>query len=100
MTDPAEDPTDAIGAEGSMQYLEQLGVNLDDASMFLALQVLKAENIGELTKDGFVKGWKEAGYVALSAPAMSFAFRKSMDADSGAGWMQTLLLRKATLQIK
>lgn len=48
-----------------MQYLEQLGVNFEDASMFVALQVLKAENIGELHKDGFVKGWKEAGYGLL-----------------------------------
>ncbi|KAK9791871.1 putative Cullin binding-domain-containing protein [Seiridium cardinale] len=59
-----EDPADAIGAEGSMQYLEQLGVGLDDASMFYALQLVKAQNIGELTKEGFVKGWKEAGVEA------------------------------------
>jgi DCN1-like protein 1/2 len=62
LADPSEDPADKIGAEGSMQYLEQLDVGIDDASMFLALQVLQAENIGELTKEGFVKGWREAGY--------------------------------------
>lgn len=51
-----------------MSYLQQLNVQFDDASMFLALYVLKAENIGELTKEGFVKGWKEAGVDAsLSA---------------------------------
>lgn len=59
----SEDPADTIGADGSMAYLGELGVSLDDASMFLALQVLQAEKIGELTKDRFVKSWKDVGYV-------------------------------------
>lgn len=62
--DPSEDATDTIGAESAMQYLEQLQIQFDDASMFLALYVLKAENIGELKKDGFVQGWKDAGVEA------------------------------------
>lgn len=60
----SEDPADTIGADGSMAYLGELGVSLDDASMFLALQVLQAEKIGELTKDRFVKSWKDVGVEA------------------------------------
>lgn len=44
-----------------MGYLESLGVSIEDASMFVALQILKAEGLGELKKDNFIKGWKEAG---------------------------------------
>ncbi|KAF3010196.1 Scaffold-type E3 ligase [Neopestalotiopsis sp. 37M] len=56
----SEDPADTMGADSTMSYLQQLGVSLDDASMFLGLQVLQAEKIGELSKERFVKSWKEA----------------------------------------
>lgn len=40
-----------------MKYLEAIGCNLEDASVFVAIETLHAENIGELKKDGFVNGW-------------------------------------------
>jgi DCN1-like protein 1/2 len=53
-----EDEKDKLGAESSMAYLEQLGANLEDASLFLALEIVQAPSIGEITREGFVNGWK------------------------------------------
>lgn len=46
-----------------MQYLTDIGVNVEDASLFYALDVLKADSFGELTKTGFVEGWLATPYV-------------------------------------
>lgn len=43
-----------------MAYLTELGVNLEDASFLLPLEVVQAPALGEMTKDGFVKGWQKA----------------------------------------
>ncbi|KAK8113182.1 hypothetical protein PG984_013708 [Apiospora sp. TS-2023a] len=57
----AQDDKDKIGTDNTMKYFESIGVNLEDASMFIALEIVKAETIGEIKKDGFVSGWAEAG---------------------------------------
>lgn len=44
--------------ESTMGYLgEKLGVNLENAELFVALEVIQAPVIGEITKAGFVQGW-------------------------------------------
>ncbi|SPO03061.1 related to SCRO protein [Cephalotrichum gorgonifer] len=56
-----EDPKDSIGVESSMAYLgKELKVNLEDASLFVALEMFQAPSIGEITRAGFVEGWKKA----------------------------------------
>jgi DCN1-like protein 1/2 len=50
-----------LGAESSMNYLQSVGIDLEDASVFIAVELLQAPSIGEITREGFVKGWKEAG---------------------------------------
>ncbi|ORY63472.1 Cullin binding-domain-containing protein [Pseudomassariella vexata] len=57
----SEDEAEKLGAESSMEYLQKLGVNLEDASLFVALEVIQAESIGEIKKSGFVEGWKAVG---------------------------------------
>lgn len=57
----AQDEKDKMGPDNTMKYLETIGVNLEDASMFIVLEIVKAETIGEIKKDGFVSGWAEAG---------------------------------------
>ncbi|KAK7967287.1 defective in cullin neddylation protein [Apiospora aurea] len=57
----AQDEKDKIGPDNTMKYLETVGVNLEDASMFIVLEIVKAETIGEIKKDGFVSGWADAG---------------------------------------
>ncbi|KAH7041341.1 Cullin binding-domain-containing protein [Microdochium trichocladiopsis] len=53
----AEDSKDALDADSTMSYFQNLGANLEDASLFIALELVQAENIGQITREGFVKGW-------------------------------------------
>lgn len=66
-----------------MRYLGDLGVKLDDVVVLAILTELSAPTMGELTRDGFVSGWKKLQYVSLSSPASCI-------------WTEyTLLVRKA-----
>ncbi|CAI4219006.1 unnamed protein product [Parascedosporium putredinis] len=56
-----DDSKDAIGVESSMTYLQNLNVNLENASLFVALEFFQAPSIGEITRKGFVEGWKNSG---------------------------------------
>ena len=60
---------DMIGVDGTMRYLGDLGVKLDDVTVLAILTELSAPTMGELTRDGFVGGWKKLQYVSLSSPA-------------------------------
>lgn len=45
-----------------MQYLSEcLSINMENAELFVALELLQAPTIGEVTRKGYVDGWKEAG---------------------------------------
>ncbi|KAI1172963.1 DUF298-domain-containing protein [Nemania sp. FL0916] len=59
-----EDGKDTLGADSAMSYLQTLGVGLEDASLFLAVELLQAPSIGEISRAGFISGWKEAGVEA------------------------------------
>lgn len=52
-----EDSKDVLDADSTMSYFQNLGANLEDASLFIALELVQAENIGQITREGFVKGW-------------------------------------------
>ncbi|KAI1085579.1 DUF298-domain-containing protein [Whalleya microplaca] len=54
----AEDQNDALSADSSLRYLQTIGVDLEGASLFLALELVQAPSIGEITREGFVNGWK------------------------------------------
>ncbi|KAI8948250.1 DUF298-domain-containing protein [Xylaria longipes] len=56
-----EDGKDSLGADSAMSYLQSIGVGLEDASLFLAVELLQAPSIGEIPRTGFVSGWKDAG---------------------------------------
>lgn len=58
-----EDDKDTLGAESTMNYLQTLGANLEDASFFIILEIVRAPSIGEISREGFVEGWKDTGYV-------------------------------------
>jgi DCN1-like protein 1/2 len=45
-----------------MQYLSDLEVNLENAELLLALEIVQAPGLGELSKDPFIDGWKAVGY--------------------------------------
>lgn len=59
--------------ESTMNYLSSnLGVNIENAELFVALELLQVPAIGEITRKGYIEGWKNAKYVApLQHHAMS-----------------------------
>ncbi|KAH9898964.1 Cullin binding-domain-containing protein [Xylariomycetidae sp. FL2044] len=56
----SEDDKDSLGADSSMAYLESIGCGLEDASLFLAMDLVQAPSVGVITREGFVKGWTAA----------------------------------------
>ena len=63
MPDNAAEEPDMIGIEGSMRYLTDLGVKLDDVVVLAILTELGAPTMGEFTRDGFVSGWQNHRYI-------------------------------------
>ena len=48
-----------------MQYLHDLGVKLDEPVLIVILSELSAPTMGEFTRDGFVDGWTNLGFVII-----------------------------------
>lgn len=45
-----------------MQYIQEtLKVKLDDAGLFVVQWLVAAPSIGEVTRQGYVDGWKKVG---------------------------------------
>jgi DCN1-like protein 1/2 len=57
------DDKDKTGVNGTMRYLQDLGLNLENAEMFVPLEIVQAPALAEMSKDGFVEGWKAIGFV-------------------------------------
>jgi DCN1-like protein 1/2 len=58
--DPKSSP-DNITVDGTMNYLQALNVGLEDISSFIVSELIQCPTMGEITRDGFVNGWTEAG---------------------------------------
>lgn len=56
-TEDATHNPDIVGTTGTMQYLTELGVALDEPAVCAVLTELAAPTMGELGRDGFVQGW-------------------------------------------
>ncbi|MCJ1417154.1 Scaffold-type E3 ligase [Xylographa parallela] len=63
-TDDPESP-DTIGTAGTMKYLTDLTVSLDEPAVLAILTELSAPTMGELTRDGFLAGWRALGADSL-----------------------------------
>lgn len=56
------DDDDMVGVEGTMKYFGQdLGINLEGVEFLIPCEILQVPSIGEMSKDGFVEGWKNLG---------------------------------------
>lgn len=51
------DEKDSLGVNSVMRYLQDLGVNLETADIFVPLEIVQAPGLGEISKTGFVEGW-------------------------------------------
>lgn len=58
----ANDEKDKLELESTMSYLtEKLKVSIENAELFVALEVLQAPSVGVTTRKGYVDGWKVTG---------------------------------------
>lgn len=66
MTTSRGDTRDTLSAETTQEYLESLGVNLENAEMFVVMELVQAPSLGEITRQGFVDGWKNTDLTSFS----------------------------------
>lgn len=60
--DDENDEPDKLELESTMSYLsEKLNVSLENAELFVVLELVQAPSVGEITRAGFVEGWKSSG---------------------------------------
>ncbi|KAL1628616.1 Scaffold-type E3 ligase [Neofusicoccum ribis] len=52
---------DTVGVDGTMKYLADLDVPLDDITSLAILELVQAPTMGEITRKGFVDGWTARG---------------------------------------
>jgi DCN1-like protein 1/2 len=50
---------DVVGVEGTMRYFQETGVDAEDLEALAALEIVQAPTMGEMSRDGFIKGWSE-----------------------------------------
>lgn len=62
MIDKTDPDADTVGVEGSMRYLGDLGVQLDEPVLLAVLTDINAPTMGEMTRQGFLDGWKSLKY--------------------------------------
>ena len=60
--DPKDSP-DTVGMSGMMNYLKDLGVSVEDVGMLIISELVGSATLGEMNRDGFVKGWSQHSYV-------------------------------------
>jgi DCN1-like protein 1/2 len=58
------DEEDKTGVNGTMRYLQDLGLNLESAEILVPLEIVQAPALAEMSKEGFVEGWKTVGCVS------------------------------------
>ncbi|KAI0378715.1 DUF298-domain-containing protein [Hypomontagnella monticulosa] len=73
------DPKDTLGADSSMTYLNSIGVDLEGASLFLAMELVQAPTIGEITRDGFIKGWNAQSGIDAKLETQKQHFKRLVD---------------------
>ena len=54
-----------------MRYLQDLGLKLDEAVLLAVLTEISAPTMGEMTRTGFVDGWKALKYALSPFPLHS-----------------------------
>lgn len=47
--------------ESTMEYLSsKLNISLEDAQLLVAVELVQAPSVGEISRQGYVNGWKTA----------------------------------------
>ncbi|KAK5994427.1 Defective in cullin neddylation protein 1 [Cladobotryum mycophilum] len=65
LRDEKSDEKDKLELESTMGYLgKNLAVNLENAELFVVVELVQAPTVGEITRKGYVDGWKSTGVAA------------------------------------
>jgi len=67
--DPS-DP-DTINIEGTIRYLQALGLDPEEPVVLVLAYQLDSPSIGIFTRQGFVEGWRTIGYDPTPSPPQS-----------------------------
>ncbi|KAK6207664.1 hypothetical protein QIS74_12745 [Colletotrichum tabaci] len=67
LRDDSKDAKDSLGLDSTMAYFQDLGINLENAELLVVMELLQAPAVGELTRKGYVDGWKATGAATRQA---------------------------------
>ena len=62
VADEENDAKNSLGVDSTMKYLQELKVNLENAELLVAFDILQVQTVGEITRKGYVDGWMAARY--------------------------------------
>ncbi|KAK3937982.1 DUF298-domain-containing protein [Diplogelasinospora grovesii] len=57
----ADPQGNSIGAQSMEDYMKLLGIDMTGYEFFVALDIVQANSFAQITRSGFVEGWKESG---------------------------------------
>lgn len=69
--------TDEIGIDGTIKFITDLGLALEDPVVLCIAYQLEAKEMGRFTRSGFVKGWSMAKCSSIADMKSSVAEMKS-----------------------
>ena len=72
------DSKDGLSAETTQGYLEELGVDMENAELFVVMELVQAPGIGEIARQGFVDGWKGTDLTTFSKTAQKNYIRQKV----------------------
>jgi DCN1-like protein 1/2 len=52
--------SETMDVDATQQYFTDIGVDLSDVTSLIAAAIVGCPTMGQVTQDGFVKGWSEA----------------------------------------
>ncbi|KAK3374582.1 Cullin binding-domain-containing protein [Podospora didyma] len=55
-----DDETNSIGLDSIEKYTKELGISVEDYTFFVLCEILRVESYGQITREGFIEGWKSA----------------------------------------
>lgn len=70
------DTKESLSAETTQEYLEALGVNMENAEQFVVMELVQSPSIGEITRNGFVNGWSATDLTTFGKTAQKNHVRR------------------------
>ncbi|TGZ80514.1 DUF298-domain-containing protein [Ascodesmis nigricans] len=78
----SSDAPDTIGQNGTIEYLEELGVGFDEPVALVIAQLLESPSMATFTREGFLKGWKSINVNSFDSMKAAIPTLRSSLADN------------------